>query len=114
MDSTLPLMLLIPVLVVPEGLFFSKNIVILLLNHLGHRVIRVFDREGHLQSTSEPVSQLEQSLSWRSSGSSGLITSTISLVQQGRKQVAFYEKNGLRHGEFDIDLEHKVCRPISF
>ena len=75
---------------------------------VGHRTVRVFNREGHLQSTSETVSQLEQSLSWKSSGASGLITTTISLPQQGKHQVGFFEKNGLRHGEFDIPSSHQV------
>ena len=75
---------------------------------LGHRVIRVFNRDGQLQYTSETVAQLEQSLSWKSSGASGLITSTISMMQQNRQQVAFFEKNGLRHGEFDITFGFKV------
>ena len=110
MDSSLPLMLSIPMLVLYiQHKVLTVNIFLIVFFLPGHRVIRVFDREGHLQSTSETVSQLEQSLSWRSSGSSGLITSTISLIQQGRQQVAFYEKNGLRHGEFEIDLGHKVC-----
>lgn len=84
------------------------------MNHVlkpGHRLIRVFNREGFLQSTSEPVSQLCQSLSWRSSGASGLITSTISLMQQEKQQVAFFEKNGLRHGEFDIPIGQQVYNP---
>lgn len=76
---------------------------------IGYRVIRVFSREGHLQSTSEPVGQLEQSLSWKSSGASGLITSTLTLVEQGKQQVAFFEKNGLRHGEFNITPGDQVC-----
>lgn len=76
--------------------------------HVGYRLIRVFDREAHLQSTTEPVSQLEQGLAWRSSGASGLITSTISLKHQGKQQIAFFEKNGLRHGEFDIPTEHQA------
>lgn len=54
------------------------------------------------------MGQLEQSLSWKSSGASGLITTTISLVQQGKKQIAFFEKNGLRHGEFEIPTSQKV------
>ncbi|KAK4012972.1 hypothetical protein OUZ56_025220 [Daphnia magna] len=88
-----------------DGLFFAVNAV---EPNTGHRLIRVFNREGFLQSTSEPVSQLCQSLSWRSSGASGLITSTVSLVQQGKQQVAFFEKNGLRHGEFDFPVGQQV------
>ncbi len=108
-----------------DGLFFAVNAVdpsigkilsklIEYYSHVkdllnsGHRLIRVFNREGQLQSTSEPVSQLEQSLSWRSSGASGLITSTVSLLQQGKQQIAFFEKNGLRHGEFEIATGHQV------
>jgi len=88
-----------------DGLYFAVNA--LDPTH-GHRTVRVFNREGHLQSTSETVSQLEQSLSWKSSGASGLITTTISLPQQGKHQVGFFEKNGLRHGEFDIPSSHQV------
>jgi len=68
----------------------------------------VFNRDGRLQNVSETVAQLEQSLSWKSSGASGLLTGTVSLAEQRKQHVAFFEKNGLRHGEFEIALGSKV------
>ncbi|KAI9245023.1 IKI3 family-domain-containing protein [Sporodiniella umbellata] len=62
------------------------------------RVIRVYNREGILQNTSEPVDKLEQTLDWRPSGN--LIVSTQRLPH--RHDVVFFERNGLRHGEFTL------------
>ncbi|KAI9145319.1 IKI3 family-domain-containing protein [Paraphysoderma sedebokerense] len=62
------------------------------------RSIRIYNREGVLQSTSESVDQLEHSLSWRPEGS--LITSTQRLPH--KHDVVFFERNGLRHGEFSF------------
>ncbi|KAM5194035.1 elongator complex protein 1 [Mantella aurantiaca] len=64
----------------------------------GSRKIRVWNRELALQSTSEPVEGLEQSLSWKPSGS--LIASTQS--KPNKHDVIFFEKNGLVHGEFTL------------
>lgn len=61
-----------------------------------------------LQFSSEAVPQLEQSLSWKSTGASGLITGTVSNLQQGKYQVSFFEKNGLRHGAFDLVAGQRV------
>lgn len=69
------------------------------------RVIRVFTREGELDSVSEALDGLEHSLAWRPSGS--LIASTQrSKDEDGDDvlQVAFFERNGLRHGEFNTRL----------
>ena len=62
------------------------------------RVIRVFDREGKLDSASEPVDGLESALSWRPYGNliAGIKRSTEKV------EVIFLERNGLRHGEFDL------------
>lgn len=65
----------------------------------GHRrVIRVFSREGVLDSASEPVDGLESALSWRPSGNliAGIKRSAETV------QVVFFERNGLRHGQFDL------------
>ena len=72
-----------------DGQFFAVNA---LEPSLGCRIIRVFDREATLQFSSEAVPQLEQSLSWKSTGASGLITSTVSNLQQGKHQVSFYSR----------------------
>lgn len=76
------------------------------------RTFRVYDREGGLQSTSEPVAGLEHVLSWRPSGN--LIASTQRFGfegggagKEGRHDVVFFERNGLRHGEFGLRLDAK-------
>lgn len=62
------------------------------------RRIKIFNREGVLQYTSENVPGLEIGLAWRPSGN--LIASTQTLPN--KHQVIFFEKNGLRHGEFSL------------
>ncbi|KAG2015494.1 pol II transcription elongation factor [Coprinopsis cinerea AmutBmut pab1-1] len=72
------------------------------------RTLRVYDRNGTLQSTSEPVPGLEHGLSWRPSGN--LIAGTQRFGFEGggagkqeRHDVVFFERNGLRHGEFTLN-----------
>ena len=64
------------------------------------RVIRVFSRDGILESVSEPVDNLTDALSWRPAGN------LISGIQRSGDEVGvvFFEKNGLRHGQFDLRL----------
>jgi len=58
----------------------------------------VFDRHGALFSTSEDCAGLEHSLAWKPSGN--LIASTV--TKPNKHIVAFFEKNGLQHGEFKL------------
>ncbi|NWQ67210.1 ELP1 protein, partial [Neopipo cinnamomea] len=67
----------------------------------GARKVRVWNRELVLQSTSEPVSGLQQALSWKPSGN--LIASTQE--KPNRQDVVFLEKNGLLHGEFTLPFQ---------
>jgi len=64
------------------------------------RMIRVYSREGVLDSVSEPVDGLESALSWRPAGN------LIAGIQRldNRIDVVFFERNGLRHGEFSLRL----------
>ncbi|KAF8522598.1 IkappaB kinase complex IKAP component [Hysterangium stoloniferum] len=78
------------------------------------RVLRVYNRQAALQSTAENVPGLEHPLAWRPSG--GLIASTqrfgkvpgsskqsewaLGKGRDARHDVIFFERNGLRHGEF--------------
>ena len=64
------------------------------------RVIRVYSREGVLDSVSEPVDGLVGALSWRPAGN------LLAGVQyrDSLVQVVFFERNGLRHGQFDLRL----------
>ncbi|MED6277570.1 putative elongator complex protein 1, partial [Characodon lateralis] len=64
----------------------------------GARKVRVWNREGVLQATSEPVNGLEQALCWKPSGS--LIAS--SQRHPNKHSVVFMEKNGLLHGDFTL------------
>uniref|UniRef100_A0A8B9ZJN8 Elongator complex protein 1 n=1 Tax=Anas platyrhynchos TaxID=8839 RepID=A0A8B9ZJN8_ANAPL len=67
----------------------------------GARKVRVWNRELVLQSTSEPISGLEQALAWKPSGN--LIASTQE--KPNRHDVVFLEKNGLLHGEFTLPFQ---------
>ncbi|ATY64342.1 killer toxin sensitivity (IKI3) [Cordyceps militaris] len=73
------------------------------------RVIRVYSREGELDSASEPVDHLESSLSWRPSGN---LMAGIQRLQD-RVDVVFFERNGLRHGQFTLrsSLEDATACP---
>ncbi|KAI7866463.1 IKI3 family-domain-containing protein [Spinellus fusiger] len=72
------------------------------------RVIRIYNREGVLQNTSEPVDCLEHVLDWRPSGN--LIVSSQRLPH--RHDIVFLEKNGLRHGEFTLreTTQHRLLQ----
>ncbi|EXJ58709.1 hypothetical protein A1O7_06138 [Cladophialophora yegresii CBS 114405] len=64
------------------------------------RVIRVFTREAVLDNASEPVDGMEFGLSWKPSGQ------LIASVKRSdtKVEVIFFERNGLRHGQFDLRL----------
>ena len=64
------------------------------------RVIRVYSREGTLDSVSEPVDGLVGALSWRPAGN---LLAGIQL-RDSLAQVVFFERNGLRHGQFNLRL----------
>ena len=64
------------------------------------RLIRVYSREGLLDSVSEPVDGLEGALSWRPAGN--LIAGIQRL--ENHVDVVFFERNGLRHGQFSLRL----------
>ncbi|KAF9450112.1 IkappaB kinase complex, IKAP component [Macrolepiota fuliginosa MF-IS2] len=73
------------------------------------RVLRVYDRQAALQSTSEDVPGLEHTVVWRPSGN--LIVGTQRFGFEGggagraeRHDVVFFERNGLRHGEFGLRM----------
>jgi elongator complex protein 1 len=67
------------------------------------RAVRVYSREGTLDSVSEPVDGLEGALSWRPYGN--LIAGIQRL--EDRIDVVFFERNGLRHGQFTLRLNEE-------
>jgi len=73
------------------------------------RMIRVYSREGQLDSVSEPVDGLEGALSWRPSGN--LIASTRRT--EDKIEVVFFERNGLRHGQFDLRFTPEELAALS-
>lgn len=77
-----------------DGAYFAINTI----EQLRRRMIRVFSREGILDSVSEPVDGLEGALSWRPSGN---LIAGIRRSSQ-RIEVVFFERNGLRHGQFAL------------
>lgn len=86
-----------------DGSFVAVNRV-----ESGRRVIQVYSRDGSLDSASEPVDGLLGALSWRPAGN--LICGVQCL--KDRADVVFFERNGLRHGQFSLRLteeEMKTC-----
>lgn len=82
-----------------DGAYAAVNSVIA----ASRRVIRVYSAEGSLDSVSEPIDGLEFALSWRPHGN------LIAGVQRAlgatpKLEVVFFERNGLRHGHFDLRL----------
>jgi elongator complex protein 1 len=78
-----------------DGAYFAVNTV----EQGCRRMIRVYSRKGVLDSVTEPVDRLEGALSWRPSGN---LIASIRRSGDNRAQVVFFERNGLRHGHFDL------------
>ncbi|KAJ2551121.1 putative elongator complex protein 1 [Coemansia sp. RSA 1933] len=74
------------------------------------REIRVFSREGKLHSICESIDSLEHTLSWRPSGR--LIAATQKLPH--KHDVVFFERNGLRHGEFTLRKATRRVLDLAF
>ncbi|ODV79037.1 IkappaB kinase complex, IKAP component [Suhomyces tanzawaensis NRRL Y-17324] len=70
------------------------------------RVIRVFSRKGELDSINEACDGLEHNLSWKPQGSL-IATTKRGLDEDGdlALELAFFERNGLRHGQFNTRLD---------
>uniref|UniRef100_A0A915II08 Elongator complex protein 1 n=1 Tax=Romanomermis culicivorax TaxID=13658 RepID=A0A915II08_ROMCU len=66
---------------------------------VGTRNIRILTREGIHSTTCEPVNGLGQCLGWKPKGN--LIVSAQYSDQTGHR-IIFFERNGLRHGEFQL------------
>lgn len=83
------------------------------------RVLRVFTRTGELEAVSEPVDFMENVVNWRPSGN--LICGiqrkvNLQLEEDKTLDLIFFEKNGLRHGEFDtrLSIEDTIIKQITF
>ncbi|KAF3765858.1 IkappaB kinase complex, IKAP component [Cryphonectria parasitica EP155] len=71
------------------------------------RLIRVYTRDGALDGVSEPVDGLEGSLSWRPAGN------LMAGIQRfdDHVDVVFFERNGLRHGQFTLRSTENLLDP---
>ncbi|PJF19111.1 Elongator complex protein 1 [Paramicrosporidium saccamoebae] len=83
-----------------DSAFFSCSLVVEGIHGM-HRQIVVVDREGTITSIKEPIAGLGHALSWRRDGS--LISA--SQRSSGMNKIVFFERNGLKHGEFTL-YEH--------
>lgn len=72
------------------------------------RVVRVYSREGQVESFSEPIDGLEGVLHWRPSGH---WIATVQRRSEKETEVVFLERNGLRHGGFPLrkPFGEEVC-----
>ena len=61
--------------------------------------MKIFNRDGILQHTSETTSGLEKMIAWKPSGT--LIASSQFMANNTR-EIVFFEKNGLKHGQFKL------------
>ncbi|KAJ7188994.1 pol II transcription elongation factor [Mycena filopes] len=81
-----------------------------------YRTLRVYDRQAALQTTSEAVPGLEHTLAWRPSGNLIVGTQRFGFEgggagKEGRHDVVFFERNGLRHGEFGVPVADLGIKP---
>ena len=75
------------------------------------RVVRVYTRDGQLESFSEPIDGLEGVLSWRPSGN---WVATVQRNDDDDAQVVFLERNGLRHGGFPLRKSGSQIRQLTW
>jgi elongator complex protein 1 len=93
-----------------DGQFVAINAVI--KDERWRRIIRFYTREGVLDSVSAPVDRMGGALSWKPSGQ------LVAAIQHPKDhpedtvQVVFFERNGLRHGEFSLRLSPEVMNDV--
>lgn len=80
-----------------DGAYVAVNSI---LEEGPRRMIRIYTREGILDSVTEPVNGLEGALSWRPAGN--LLAGLQRL--ENEVNIIFFERNGLRHGQFSLRL----------
>ncbi|KAJ2322337.1 putative elongator complex protein 1, partial [Coemansia sp. RSA 2704] len=88
-----------------DAQFFAVSFV-----HQGARALRVFARDGRVHSEGEGAETLEHTLAWKPSGR--LIAATARRAH--RHEVVFFERNGLRHGEFALRAGTGRVRELSW
>ncbi|KAJ6534029.1 pol II transcription elongation factor [Mycena vulgaris] len=99
-----------------DGTFFVVSSLSPASDALRYRTLRVYDRQAALQSTSEAVAGLEHAMAWRPSGNLIVGTQRFGFEgggagKEGRHDVVFFERNGLRHGEFAVRVADLAIAP---
>ncbi|KAI9351477.1 IKI3 family-domain-containing protein [Obelidium mucronatum] len=79
-----------------DGKFFAVSFVDVAEQR---RVVKIFTREGELHSVCEEIPNLQKTLAWRPQGN---LIATVQTLPSSQLQIAFFETNGLRHGEFAL------------
>ena len=82
-----------------DGAFLAVNSI----ESDSRRVIRIYSREGILDGVSEPVDGLVGALRWRPAGN---LLAGVQYLNESAK-VVFFERNGLRHGQFELRLSRE-------
>ncbi|KAH3683919.1 hypothetical protein WICPIJ_005119 [Wickerhamomyces pijperi] len=75
------------------------------INEIKRRIVRVFDRSGNLVNVSEPVDFQEWQLDWGTlitSVKRSVVVDELDQSENEQLEVIFFEKNGLRHGQFTV------------
>jgi elongator complex protein 1 len=80
-------------------------------NKPSKRVVRVFTRDGQIESFSEPIDGLEGVLSWRPSGN---WIATVQRRNDDEAEIVFLERNGLRHGGFPLRSPGTIIRGLAW
>jgi elongator complex protein 1 len=75
------------------------------------RVVRVYSRDGTIESFSEPIDGLEGVLSWRPSGN---WIATVQRKSDEDVEIMFLERNGLRHGGFELRKPGSLIRELAW
>ena len=75
------------------------------------RVVRIYSRDGTIESFSEPIDGLEGVLSWRPSGN---WIATVQRKSDEDVEVVFLERNGLRHGGFELRKPGSLIRELAW
>ena len=63
------------------------------------RIVRVYTRDGEIESFSEPIDGMEGVLNWTSTGQ---WIATVQRKSETEAEIVFLERNGLRHGGFEL------------
>jgi len=82
----------------PHATEYESRVAVSIATETGRKIV-VYNEEMEIYETSEDIHLLEEMIDWRPTGE--LIAGT-QVIENGKRQVVFFEPNALRHGEFSI------------